>query len=65
MGLQYALMYFSDVMGRLDLKNTEEIPKIMLAGLQKGITHILYLQTLIAPKTQQFSRSIGLRTLKF
>ena len=43
MGLQYALMYFSDVMGRLDLKNTEEIPKIMLAGLQKGITHILYL----------------------
>ena len=42
MGLQYALMYFSDVMGRLDLKNSEEIPKITLAGLQKDITHILY-----------------------
>ena len=65
MGLQYALMYFSDVMGRLDLKNTEEIPKIMLAGLQKGITHILYLQIVRALKTQKFSLFIGLSALKF
>ena len=65
MGLQYALMYFSDVMGRLDLKNSEEIPKITLAGLQKGITHILYLQILRARKTQQFSIFIGLRAFKF
>tara|TARA_B100001093_G_scaffold466757_1_gene485407 strand:- start:197 stop:394 length:198 start_codon:yes stop_codon:yes gene_type:complete len=65
MGLQYALMYFNDVMGRLDLKNTKKIPKITLAGLQKGITHILYLQILRAPKTQQFSIFIGLRAFKF
>ena len=65
MGLQYALMYFSDVMGRLDLKNSEEIPKITLAGLQKGITHILYLQIVRALKTQQFSLFIGLSALKF
>ena len=65
MGLQYALMYFSDVMGRLNLKNSEEIPKITLAGLQRGITHILYLQIIRALKTQQFSRLIGLRALKF
>ena len=65
MGLQYALMYFSDVMGRLDLKNSKEIPTITLAGLQKDITHILYSQIVRALKTQQFSRSIGLRTLKF
>ncbi len=65
MGVQYALMYFSDVMGRLDLKNSEEIPKITLAGLQKDITHILYSQIVRALKTQQFSRSIGLRALKF
>jgi len=31
---QYALMYFNDLMGRLDLKNTEETQKITLAGLQ-------------------------------
>ena len=65
MGVQYALMYFSDVMGRLDLKNSKEIPTITLAGLQKDITHILYSQIVRALKTLQFSRSIGLRALKF
>jgi hypothetical protein len=53
------------VMGRLDLKNSKEIPTITLAGLQKDITHILYSQIVRALKTQQFSRSIGLRALKF